>query len=145
MVGHCYIGQWKMGLMHGAGEFQHAEGHVLKPDFCNGLFHLADGLFVNPFDTQAEVDALVNRIERRKGDEEIEARKQSEQCAVRRVVGVGQYRAALDQIRESGRTPLVISSLQFPVSTGDMIAQTGLDPEITNNAFLKTLGKLCEG
>ena len=69
---------------------------MFKPDFCNGLFHLADGLFVNPFDTQAEVDGLVQRIETRKIDEEDAARKQSEQCSVKRVIGVGQYRAALD-------------------------------------------------
>ena len=58
---------------------------------------------------------------------------------MKRVLGVGQYRAALDQIRESGRTPLVVSSLGFPVPTGDLIAQTGVDPAIQRNAFLKTL------
>lgn len=134
-----------MGLMHGTGEFQHAEGQVYKPDFCNSLFHLQDGLFINPFDTQAEVEAQMKRIERRKADEEADAKKQAEKCSVKRVVGVGQYHGALDQIRESGRTPLVISSLQFPVPTADMIAQAGVDPTISNNAFLKTLGRLCDG
>ena len=29
--------------------------------------------------------------------------------------------------------------------TGDLIAQTGVDPSIARNAFLKTLGKACQG
>ena len=41
----------------------------MKSEFVNGLYHLQDGLFVNPFDTQVEMEALVKRIEARKIDE----------------------------------------------------------------------------
>lgn len=30
-VGHCYIGSWKYGKMHGEGKFLHAQGHELFP------------------------------------------------------------------------------------------------------------------
>ena len=64
---------------------------------------------------------------------------------MKRVLGVDQYRSVLEQIRERGRTPLVVSSLGFPVPTGDLIAQTGVNPEDCRNAYLKTLGKACVG
>ena len=28
-VGHVYIGNWKLGKMHGEGKFHHMEGHTL--------------------------------------------------------------------------------------------------------------------
>ena len=46
-----------MGMMHGEGQFNHAEGQVLKPTFANNLFRMDCGLFVNPFDTDAEIQA----------------------------------------------------------------------------------------
>ena len=39
-LGHTYAGNWKMGMMHGDGQFNHAEGQVLKPTFVNNLFNL---------------------------------------------------------------------------------------------------------
>ena len=56
-LGHQYLGNWKMGMMHGEGQFNHAEGQVLKPTFANNLFRMDCGLFVNPFDTDAEIQA----------------------------------------------------------------------------------------
>ena len=50
-LGHSYLGNWKMGMMHGEGQFNHAEGQVLKPTFVNNLYSLQKDLFVNPFDT----------------------------------------------------------------------------------------------
>lgn len=66
MLGHSYIGSWKMGMMHGQGQFNHAEGQVLKSLFCNNLFKLQDGLFVNPFDTRAEMKAQIDRMSSKK-------------------------------------------------------------------------------
>lgn len=51
-----------MGMMHGEGLFNHAEGQQLKPYFVNNLFKLQDSLFVNPFDTEAEMRATMDRI-----------------------------------------------------------------------------------
>ena len=50
----------------------------MKSEFVNGLYHLSDGLFVNPFDTQAEMEALIKRIDARKVFEEDQLRKKSE-------------------------------------------------------------------
>lgn len=55
-----------MGMMHGKGEFKHAEGQTLKSTFVNNLYNLKDGLFVNPFDTEAEMKATMNRIAKRR-------------------------------------------------------------------------------
>jgi hypothetical protein len=48
-IGHIYVGNWKQGMMHGAGKFQHRENIVLEPTFSNNLAQISDGSFINPF------------------------------------------------------------------------------------------------
>lgn len=87
-LGHSYLGNWKMGMMHGKGEFHHSEGQILKPTFVNNLFNLQEGLFVNPFDTEVEMKATMDRIAQRKQKEAVEERKRKEQMHVHRVANI---------------------------------------------------------
>lgn len=87
-LNHSYQGSWKMGMMHGEGQFNHAEGQVLKPTFVNNLYHLQEGLFVNPFDTETEMRATMDRIAQRKQKESVEERKANERMSVRRVTDI---------------------------------------------------------
>lgn len=95
MLCHSYLGNWKMGMMHGEGQFNHAEGQVLKPTFVNNLYHLKEGLFVNPFDTEAEMRATMDRISTRKQREAVQERKQKERMTVRRVGDIQAYTETL--------------------------------------------------
>ena len=90
-LGHSYLGNWKMGMMHGTGQFNHVEGQVLKPTFVNNLFNLQEGLFVNPFDTQSEMKATMDRIAQRKQKEAIEERKRNERMSVVRITNIQAY------------------------------------------------------
>ena len=75
-------------MMHGEGQFNHAEGQVLKPTFVNNLYSLQKDLFVNPFDTQVEMRATMQRIDARKLKEAAEERKNNEAMTVRRVTDI---------------------------------------------------------
>lgn len=113
--------------MHGEGQFNHAEGQVLKPLFCNNLFSLKDGFFVNPFNTEAEIRAQMDRVASRKQNEAVQERKRNEQMSVHRVTDIQMYGNVLNKVRDSGRTPLVVSSLQNPIETTDCIMSMGWD------------------
>lgn len=98
-------------MMHGEGQFNHAEGQVLKSLFCNNLFRLQDGLFVNPFDTRAEMRAHIERISSKKEREAVEERKRNERVTIHRVNDIQCYGKTLLKVRDAGRTPLVVSTL----------------------------------
>ena len=128
-------------MMHGEGQFNHAEGQVLKSLFCNNLFRLQDGLFVNPFDTRAEMRAHIDRISSKKEKEAIEERKRNERVTVHRVTDIQAYGKTLHKVRDSGRTPLVVSTLQNPIDTQDCVISMGWDPSEMNNVWLRTIAQ----
>lgn len=67
----------------------------MKPTFVNNLYHLKEGLFVNPFDTEAEMRATMDRISTRKQREVVQERKQKERMTVRRVGDIQAYTETL--------------------------------------------------
>ena len=141
MLGHSYIGSWKMGMMHGQGQFNHAEGQVLKSLFCNNLFKLQDGLFVNPFDTRAEMKAQIDRMSSKKQREAVEERKRNERMSLHRVTDIQCYVKTLFSVRDGGRTPLVVSTLQNPIDTLDCIISMGWNMSDMQNLWLRSSAK----
>ena len=131
-----------MGMMHGEGQFNHAEGQVLKPLFCNNLFNLEDGFFVNPFSTQAEIRAQVDRVSQRKEKETVEERKRNEQMSVHRVTDIQMYTQVLHDVRDAGRTPLVVSSLQNPIPVTDCIMSMGWEESLNRNVWMRSAAKI---
>lgn len=115
---------------------------MLKPTFVNNLFNLQEGLFVNPFDTQAEIRATMDRIAQRKQKEAVEERKRNERMSVHRVTNIQAYAEKLYEVRQNGRTPLVVSCLQNPIETMDLIVSIGHDPSVMKNIWLRTAAKM---
>lgn len=69
-TGHIYVGNWKQGLMHGAGKFQHSESFVLEPTFSNNLAQIPNGTFVNPLMSKKETEDYLKGIQRSRKDYE---------------------------------------------------------------------------
>ena len=80
----------------------------------------------------------MHRIEQRKVNEAIEERKRNEKVNIHRVKDIQAYHRILDKVREQGRTPLVVSSLQNPIETGDLIMSMGWDMDVMKNIWLRT-------
>ena len=62
--------------------------------------------------------------------------------SVRRVADIAQYPQVLREVREAGRTPLVVSSLQNPIETLDCIEAMGWGDDVVRNVWLRTVAKV---
>lgn len=47
----------------------------------------------------------------------------------------------LEQVRENGRTPLIVSSVHNPIETVELISSLGWHPEMVRNVWLRTAGQ----
>jgi len=114
---------------------------VLKSLFCNNLFKLQDGLFVNPFDTRAEMRAQVDRMSSKKQKEAVEERKRNERVSIHRVTDIQCYGKTLHKVRDNCRTPLIVSTLQNPIETQDCVISMGWDMRDMHNVHLRSAAK----
>lgn len=88
-------------------------------------------MFVSPFDSQSEMKTFLNKIEERKIDEAAQAKSTKEKTQVHRVALdlPEELSQTVQAVYEAGRTPLIVSSLQYPVDSLDLLNRSGLSTD----------------
>lgn len=61
---------------------------------------------------------------------------------VRRVTDIQNYSKVLAEVRDAGRTPLVVSSLQNPIETMDLVVSMGWEMNAMRNVNLRTVARM---
>lgn len=107
--------------MHGEGKFRHCQGNTYGPIFSNGLFNLQENLFVSPFDTKEQHAALLKRIEQRGIKEAERLKKKKELMRLYRVQNTEEFDEKMNEIRERGRTPFIVTAEEHPQSMESLI------------------------
>lgn len=87
---------------------------------------------------RAHIECINNKKER----EAVEERKRTEQVSIHRVNDIQCYTKTLFKVRDSNRTPLVVSTLQNPIDTQDCVACMGWDNEEMNNVWVRSIDKI---
>ena len=83
----------------------------------------------------------MDRIAQRKQNEAVEERKRNESMSIHRVTDIAAYTKTLFDVRQGGRTPLIVSCLQNPIETMDLVVSMGHDEDVSRNIFLRTVAK----
>jgi hypothetical protein len=146
--GHWYQGDWTDGKMDGEGEFHHREGHVLKPHFRGNLFFIKEsGSAINPFLCENEVRNFLGRITDHSDGIEAAAKHEAEKVNLHRVRDGPSLAPTLQMVRQSGRTPLIVSAFENPACTDDIRNHMDVsDPSRENHLYLRSLGhELAQG
>lgn len=108
VTGDSFTGTWKDNRMDGPGVFIQANGNRLEGTFKNNYFHMGGNKYVNPLDSQKEIEEFIsNRTEIEKIKEE---RLNEKNYILQACNSIERLQEFINQSRGNDRIPLITST-----------------------------------